>query len=80
MKEFEENVLTINIWKFYEIWSVLGRDAPTGPWKAAGLAAGRIINIKEVELTIRSHTIKYLPTFHKFNALLDEVVSCFRPI
>jgi hypothetical protein len=33
--------------------------------------------IKEVELTIRKHNIKYLPTFHKFNALMVDVVYCF---
>jgi hypothetical protein len=42
-----------------------------------GLAGDAIVRVKEVELTIGSHNIKYLPTFQKFNALMDDVVYCF---
>jgi hypothetical protein len=42
-----------------------------------GLADDAAIRVKEVELTIGSYNIKYLPTFHKFNALMDDVVYCF---
>lgn len=42
------------------------------------LAADTIVRIKEVELTIRSLNVKYLPTFHKFNALMNEVVYYFQ--
>lgn len=38
---------------------------------------GKIISIKEVELTIRSDTVQYIPTFHKFNALMDDVIYYF---
>ena len=31
--------------------------------------------VKEVELTISSHNVKYLPTYHKFNDLMDRVIS-----
>jgi hypothetical protein len=40
-------------------------------------AAGKIINIKEVELTIRSNNIQYVPMFHKFNTLMDDVIYYF---
>jgi hypothetical protein len=42
------------------------------------LNSGKTIRIKEVELTISSYNVKYLPTFHKFNALMDDVVHYFR--
>ena len=42
------------------------------------LAVDTIVRIKEVELTIRSLNVKYLPTFHKFNVLMDEVVYYFQ--
>jgi hypothetical protein len=41
------------------------------------LAPGKMITLKEVELTIRSDTIQYIPTFHKFNALMDDVIYYF---
>lgn len=41
------------------------------------LAADTIVRIKEVELTLRSLNVKYLPTFHKFNELMDNVVYYF---
>ena len=41
------------------------------------LADDKIVRVKEIELTIISHNIKYLPTFHKFNALMDDVVYYF---
>jgi len=31
------------------------------------LAANTIVTVEEIELTIISHNVKYLPTFHKFN-------------
>jgi hypothetical protein len=41
------------------------------------LAANTIVRIKEVELTIKSHNIKYLPIFHKFNGLMGDVIYYF---
>jgi hypothetical protein len=41
------------------------------------LAANTMIIIKEVELTIISHNIKYLPVFHKFNELMNDVIYYF---
>lgn len=41
------------------------------------LAADTIIKMNEVELTIRSNNVKYLPTFHKFNVLMNHVVYYF---
>jgi hypothetical protein len=40
-------------------------------------AADTKVRIKEVELTLRSLNVKYLPTFHKFNELMDDVVYYF---
>ena len=40
-----------------------------------GTAANTIIRVKEVELTIKSHNIKYLPTLQKFNTLMDDELS-----
>jgi hypothetical protein len=34
---------------------------------ADGLAVGKTVDVEKVELTIRSHNIKYLLTFHKFD-------------
>jgi hypothetical protein len=55
-----------------------GDKKPDSSNRAGGSATtGNIISIKEVELTIRSDTIQYIPTFHKFNALMDDVIYYF---
>ena len=39
---------------------------------------GKTISIKEIELTIQSDNIQYIPTFHKFNALMNDVFYYFQ--
>ena len=55
-----------------------GDKKPDSSNRADGSAiTGKIISIKEVELTIRSDTIQYIPTFHKFNVLMDDIIYYF---